>query len=78
MYIEKYNRNELGNSFKRCKNQEILEEFQNSEYDCVKVKAWNHNSAYACTTSLNMSIKRYKIMNIRAITRKGEVFLIKE
>ena len=77
MYIEKYDIKSIKSTFKKCKNQEILEEFQNSEFDCVKVLAWNNSSAHSCVNSLNASIKRFKLLGLKAITRKDEVFLIK-
>lgn len=64
--------------YKRSENLMILEEFQNSGLECAKVERFTQACARYCATSLNNSIKRYKISNTRAIIRKGKVYLIKE
>lgn len=63
--------------YKRSSNLELLEEFVNSGMDCVKVEDWTQSTANACAGSLNSSIKRYNLYSIRAISRGGEVYLIK-
>lgn len=60
------------------KNLEMLEEFKDSDLDCVKVVDWTQAQAASCSNSLNASIKRYRMNNIKAIVRKGEVYLIKK
>lgn len=64
--------------YKKSKNLLILEEFQNSGLECARVEGFTQANAGYCASSLNLSIKHYKIYNIRAISRKGKVYLIKE
>lgn len=66
-----------GPIFTRTKNMEIIEEFVNSGMDCAKVEGFTQKTADSCATSLNLSIKRFNKAGIKAISRKGEVFLIK-
>ena len=63
--------------YKRSSNLELLEEFANSGIDCVKVEDWTQSTPNSCAGSLNSSIKRYNLYGIRAISRDGEVYLIK-
>lgn len=65
------------NGYKHTKNQKILEEFVESGLDCVKVEDWTQKTARGCASSFNTSIGVYKMTGIKAISRKGEVFLIK-
>ena len=64
--------------YKKSENLLILEEFQDSGLECARLEGFTQAKARYCASSLNMSIKRYKISNVRAITRKGKVYLIKE
>ena len=78
MKLTSYDKNNFERKFyKKTNNMAIIEEFVNSEYDCVKVEGWTTQSADGCTTSLNNTIKRMNIGGIRAFTKRGEVFLIK-
>lgn len=79
MYITPYSKSKLQTSnYQKCKLQKILEVFRDSNMDCVKVEGWEHKDANTCAASFMNSIKRFNIKGIRAISRKGEVFLIKE
>lgn len=64
--------------YKKTDNLKILEEFASSGLDCAKVDEFSNKSAFSCSNSLNHSIKRYKFAGIRAISRRGNVYLIKE
>lgn len=77
MKITPYDREKLGKTRRPGSNVRILEEFANSEYDCVKIEGWTHKTSDGCTNSLNMSIKRANMHGIKAITINKEVFLIK-
>lgn len=79
MKLVAYDKTKLDNvgGYKRSKWQGILDEFVNSDTDCAKVEGWTHKSATGAAGSLNTAIKRYNYGNIRAIERKGEVYLIK-
>lgn len=63
--------------YARTKNQSILEEFINSGMECAKIEGWTNTSAAQCATSLNTTSKRMKMHGVKAISRKGEVYLIK-
>lgn len=63
--------------YKRSKLQKIMEEFLQGESDCVKVEGWINKTAASCASSFNVSAKRYRMTGLKAISRNGEVFLIK-
>lgn len=63
--------------FKRSNNQKIIEEFLASGQDCVKIEDWTQKSAMCCAGVLNKSIERFKLTGAKAISRNGEVYLIK-
>ena len=79
MTLIPYDKSKLENfgGFKKTKNQKILEDFVNSNMDCAEVKDFTCKTASYCATSLNISIKRYKLSGVQALSRKGRVFLIK-
>lgn len=79
MTLIPYNKNDIEEfgGFKKTKNQKILEEFVNSNMDCAEVKEFTQKDSHGCAASLNISIKRFKLLNIHAISRGGRVFLIK-
>lgn len=63
--------------FKKTELQKILEEFLESGADCVKIEEWTQKNASGCASSFNNAAKRYKMSGVKAISRKGEVFLVK-
>lgn len=63
--------------YRKTKNQEILEEFAAGKEDCVKVEDFSHKTAMVCCQVLNKSIQNFHMTGIKAVYRKGEVFLIK-
>lgn len=82
MRLTPYEKQKLGNINKRGRTGnylfELLEEFANSDLDCVKVEEWTHKNATGCVTSLYRAIKRYNKTGIRVIQRRDEVYLIKD
>lgn len=56
---------------------EILDEFANSGKDCAKIEGYIHKNGASCTSSLNVAIKRYNKHGIKAVTVKGEPYLIR-
>lgn len=66
------------NFYKKTKWLEIIDEFVNSEMKCAKLEEWDNKSSNSAATALNNSIKRFNKKGIKAIERKGEVFLVKE
>lgn len=69
--------NELRGVYKRTKNYEILKEFADSNLECAKLVEFTQSSAYICANSLNKSAMRFRLYNIKAFARKGEVYLIR-
>ena len=55
----------------------ILNEFANSDLNCVKIEEWTQKTANGCYTSIHRSISRYKMTGIKVVKRKDEVFLVK-
>ena len=78
MKLVPYERNKLKvNYFRQTKNGSLLEEFANSGLDAAKVEGWTNATSHSAANSLNRSIERFKFANMRAIVRKGCVYLIK-
>lgn len=63
--------------YNKSDNFTLLETFAESDLDCAKIEGFHQKSAAICCASLQNSIERYKFSNMKAITRNGEVFLIK-
>lgn len=61
----------------RSENRRILEEFADRGFACARVDDYTQCNARCCASSLNASIKRFKIGNIKAMVRKNKVFLIR-
>ena len=59
------------------KNQEILEEFMNSDMECAEVMGYTNKTASSCANSLNGSIKRFGYHGVKAVSKKDKVYLIK-
>lgn len=66
------------NGYKQTELQKILDEFAESDLDCVKVEGWTHKHATSCMSSFRNAILRYKKTGIKCLVRDDEVFLIKE
>jgi hypothetical protein len=77
MRLIPYDVHKLKGGYKRTRNYEVLKEFADSDLDCAKLVEFTQASAHICANSLNKSALRFKMYNIKAITRKGEVYLIK-
>ena len=58
--------------------RKIIQEFHESDLDCVEVVEYTQKDATHCSWSLNTSAKRGGYHNIKAHIRKGRVYLIKE
>lgn len=63
--------------YKVSDNYKTLLEFVEGNLECAKVEDYTQTSAACCAASLNASIKRYHLDGIRAISRKGNVYLIR-
>lgn len=64
-------------TFCTTKNQEILDEFVNSDMECAEVMGYTQKTAVSCAGSLTNSIKRFKYHGVKVISRKDKVYLIK-
>jgi hypothetical protein len=64
--------------YKKSSNYELLKEFMDSGLKCAELEDFPHSSAAACMSSLRGSIKRYRLFNVRVLTRKGHVFLVRD
>lgn len=58
-------------------NQAIIEEFIKMDVSCVRVENFTQSNANGCCAALNNSAKRMGKHNVRAVSRRGEVFMIR-
>ncbi len=79
MKLTPYDINKLGGirGYAKTNNLKVLEEFANSDSDCVKVEDYPHKTATGCYTALNKSIKTFNMTGIRVCQRGQDVFLVK-
>lgn len=81
MYLTPANKNDLKHHryYVKSKNFILLEEFANSEHECVKIEGAreHYRSLNTAQTSFSNSIKHYRFSNIKCVTFNGEVYLIK-
>lgn len=80
MRLVAYDREKVKNigGYKMTPNMKIINEFAESNADCVKVEYWTQKHAWVTAQSLNNTMKRMKKTGMRAISRGNEVFMIKE
>lgn len=64
--------------YKSTGNKQIIDEFIESGMKCAEVEGYTQKNATSCVQSLTQTIKRYRMFNVRAIQRKGRVFLIRD
>lgn len=79
MKITPYDINKLGTmkGYAKSDNLRLLEEFVNSDLDCVKIEDYPHKRAAGCYTSFYSAIKRYNMTGVKVCTRGEDVFLVK-
>lgn len=63
--------------FKRTKNQEIIEEFLNSEHACAMIVDHGYKSAKTAQSSLTNSIRHFGYSHVRISIRGDRVFMFK-
>lgn len=64
--------------FKVCRNQQLLEDFIDSDLDCAEVKDFTHINAKSCQSSLTASARRFGVnKSVKVILRDNRVFLIR-
>ena len=59
-------------------NYTTLVQFTESDYDCVEIAGFTQKTAQQCVASLNASIKRFRMLTVKAILRGERVFLVKK
>lgn len=67
----------LQSHYKRTKNFRILEDFANSNYDCVRLVDYEYKNAKSGYGSLRKSIERFGFNGVNVFIRGEEMFLIK-
>lgn len=69
--------NEQDYFFKKTKNQAILEEFLNSDYDCVLIQDHGHKSAKNAQSCLMNTARRFGYTSIKISVRGEKLFMYK-
>ncbi len=64
--------------YKNTKLLEVLKEFTDSEMTAARVDDHGYKGHTAAAQALNASAKRFNMTGIKAITRNGILYLIKE
>jgi len=59
------------------RNQMFIQEFLDSDDDCIRVADYPHNNASCCAKCLYSTIKRMRIGTVKVHIIKGEVYLTK-
>ena len=77
MYFTEADIKKVGN-YKRTKIFALLEDFKNSGMKCAKLEGWSYASAKTGTNSISESIKRYNFDGIRAVAKRGEIYLVND
>lgn len=75
MKFTKYKFEEIKPSI-RAKWFNLLMDFQNSGIKFAKLEDWKHQTAESCQSTIIASCKYYKITHIKAVIRRGEIFLV--
>lgn len=60
------------------KNQKLIQAFLDSEVDCARVDGWTHKNAFTAANTLNRSVESMGVNTVRAISRGGNVYLLRE
>lgn len=64
--------------YAKTKNMELIQEFLNMGADAVRLEGWGWKSAAVGTSTLNATIKRMGIQNLKAISLNKNIFLYRE
>lgn len=56
---------------------ETLLKFRDSQLECVKLVGWTHKNSKTCATCFRTTIKNCRMINVRVMERKGQVYLLK-
>lgn len=64
--------------YKKCSNQKVIDEFLNSEAECVEVVDYPHKNAWVCASTMRASVNRMHLSDsVRVIMNNGRVFMVK-
>lgn len=63
--------------YRRSKNQQILEEFIDSDLKCAKLEGWPQISAKSCQSSMLTTLKRLHISTVKVLKRGDIIILLK-
>lgn len=65
-------------SYKKSKNEELLDEFINSGQECAEIKSFECTNARTCAASFRNSIRRFsKTHSIKVVQNGSRVFLVR-
>lgn len=78
MRFVEVSKKDLIGTYKKTKNLEILDAFKSSGLEYARLEEWNYTSATSGACSLNKAIKTFKMSGIRAFSRNGQIYLVKE
>lgn len=59
-------------------NKTIIDEFIESGMQCAEVEGYTQKTAASCVNSLKQTIKRYRVFNVKVMSRQNRVFLIRD
>lgn len=77
MKLVPYDIKKIG-GYKLCRNQAIVYEFAQSDLRCAKVEDVHTKNAYIAQRALQNACKKMRLDNIIVMSRRGEVFLVKQ
>ena len=63
--------------YKIARTQAMLEEFLKMDADAVKIEGHNYKTPYQGAQSIRRSAKRFGMENIKVVSCKNEIYLIK-
>lgn len=79
MRLKKYNIKKVNKDIHtKTRNLMCIEEFVESGMDCAMVEDYPHKNAKSCAAALQNTIRIFHVSGIRAIERKGNVFLVRD
>lgn len=64
--------------YKKTKLLELLEEFERMDATAVRVDGANYNKASTGATTIRAAAKRFGKLNIDAVSRNGNIYLLKK
>lgn len=78
MKLTPMNRQDIGIGYRHTKLFALLQEFANSEHDAVRVDNHHYKNMVSAVNTINKSVKRFNMNGIRAASKGGKLYLIKE